>query len=110
MLAISLALQEVREVGTVTTQKDVTMTCSYKIQFYIILALNISILGLVIFAAVHSRKLKLCIGHFFSIAVKIMLFISDVQYFVPIKLHKTAGSIHLLKITGTLKPENIKLR
>ena len=45
----------------------------------------------------------------FSNAVKIMILISDVQYYVPIKLCKTAGSIHLFKITGTLKPENIKL-
>ena len=41
--------------------------------------------------------------------VKIMIFILDVQYYVPIKLCKTAGSIHLFKITGTLKPENVKL-
>ena len=38
-----------------------------------------------------------------------MLFISDVQKYVPIKLCKTAGSIHLFKIVGTLKAENIKL-
>ena len=38
-----------------------------------------------------------------------MMFISDVQNYVPIKLCKTAGSIHLFKIRGTLKPENIKL-
>ena len=38
-----------------------------------------------------------------------MLFISDVQNYVPIKLCKTAGSIHLFKIKGTLKPKNIKL-
>ena len=38
-----------------------------------------------------------------------MIFISDVQYNVPIKLCKTAGSIHLFKVTGTLKPEYIKL-
>ena len=38
-----------------------------------------------------------------------MILISDVQYYVPIKLCKTAGSIHLFKIMGTLKPENIKL-
>ena len=37
------------------------------------------------------------------------MFISDVQNYVPIKLHKTAGSIHLFKTRGTLKPENIKL-
>ena len=45
----------------------------------------------------------------FSNEVKIMIFISDVQYYIPIKLGKTAGSIHLFKIIGMLKPENIKL-
>ena len=39
-----------------------------------------------------------------------MLCISDVQYYVPIKLCKTAGSIHLFKITGMLKPEIVKLK
>ena len=38
-----------------------------------------------------------------------MIFISDVQNYIHIKLCKTAGSIHLFKITGTLKPKNIKL-
>ena len=45
----------------------------------------------------------------FSNVVKIMLFISDVQYYVPIKLCKTSGSIHLFKIMGTLMAENVKL-
>ena len=38
-----------------------------------------------------------------------MLFISVVKNYVPMKLCKTAGSIHLFKIKGMLKPENIKL-
>ena len=38
-----------------------------------------------------------------------MIFISDVQYYLPIKLCKTTGSIHLFKIIGMLKPKNIKL-
>ena len=38
-----------------------------------------------------------------------MVFISDVQNYIPIKLCKRAGSIHLFKITGMLKAENIKL-
>ena len=38
-----------------------------------------------------------------------MIFISDVQNYVPIKLCKTAGSIYLFKIIGTLKTENIKV-
>ena len=45
----------------------------------------------------------------FSNVVKIMIFISDVQYYVSIKLCKTAGSIHLFKITGMLKPQNVTL-
>ena len=38
-----------------------------------------------------------------------MIFISDVQNYTPVKLCKTAGSIHLFKISGMLKAENIKL-
>ena len=39
-----------------------------------------------------------------------MLFISDAQYYVPIKLCRMAGSIHLFKITGMLTPENVKVK
>ena len=38
-----------------------------------------------------------------------MLFISDIQYYVPVKLCKTAGNIHLFKIIGTLTPNKVKL-
>ena len=38
-----------------------------------------------------------------------MLFISDVQNYIPIKLCRPSGSIHLFKIKGTLKSEDIKL-
>ena len=56
----------------------------------------------------HYRRSRFCKGPRFSNVVKI-IFISDVQNYVPIKLCKTAGSIHLFKIIGTLKAENIKL-
>ena len=39
-----------------------------------------------------------------------MIFISDVQNYVPIRLCKTTDSIHLFKIIGMLKAENIKLK
>ena len=57
----------------------------------------------------HYRKSKLCKGHTFSNAVKIMIFNTDVQNYIPIKLCKTPGSIHLFKIIGTLKAESINL-
>ena len=39
-----------------------------------------------------------------------MLFISDTQYYIPVKLLRTAGSIHLFKITGKLTPHHAKLK
>ena len=38
-----------------------------------------------------------------------MLFISDIKSYVPIKLCKTSGSIHLFKLTGNINKENIQL-
>ena len=45
----------------------------------------------------------------YSNTIKIMLFISDIKLYVPIKLCKTSGSIHLFKLTGSLNKENITL-
>ena len=38
-----------------------------------------------------------------------MLFISDIQYYVPVKLCKMPGSIHLFKISGKLMIDTVKL-
>ena len=38
-----------------------------------------------------------------------MLFFSDVRQYVPVKLCKTAGSIHLFQIYGLLDPNQIIL-
>ena len=104
MLIASMVLHQVKEVCTVT-QKEINSEC--KTLTYISLVLTI--LGLVMVAMLLYRKSKLCRGRTFSNAVKIMMFISDVQYYILIKLCKAAGSIHLFKITGMLKLENIKL-
>ena len=104
MLMASLVLQQVKEVGAVT-QKEIYTEC--KILTYISLAFIIFVLVMV--AILHYRKSKLCRGCMFSNTVNIMIFISDVQYYVHIKLCNTAGSIHLFKISGMLNSENIKL-
>ena len=38
-----------------------------------------------------------------------MLFISDIKLYVPIKLCKTSGSIHLFKLKGSINRKNITL-
>ena len=102
-LMASLVLHQIKDVGTVT-QKAINTEC--RTLTYISLALTI--LGLVMVAILHYRKSKLCRGFMLSNTVKIMILISDVQYYVPMKLCKTTGSIHLFKIIGTLKPKNIQ--
>ena len=69
---------------------------------YIGMALTILSMATVIF--LHFRKSTLCRGRRFSNVVKIVLFISDVQNYIPIKLCKTSGIIHLFRVQGTLKP------
>ena len=69
----------------------------------------LTILSLIIVTFLHYKKSRFCKGYKFSNVVKIMMVMSDVQSYVPIELCKTAGSIHLFKIRGILKPKNIKL-
>ena len=81
MLLATLILHQVKEVGTVT-QKEINPEC--KTLAYISLVLTI--LGLDMVIILHYRKSKLCKGYTFSNAVKVVIFISDVQYYVPMKL------------------------
>ena len=96
-LVTSLALQQVKEVK-VEGMEDIDYKCQCTAQFYIILTLSISMIGLVIFSILQLRRIQLCRGQLFLNVVKIMLYISDIQYFIPVKLCKTAGSIHLFTI------------
>ena len=74
-------MQQIKEMGAVT-QEAINTEC--KILTYISLALTV--FGLVVVAILHYKKSKLSRGRMFPKAVKIMIFVSDVQYYVPIKL------------------------
>ena len=103
MLVASLILHQVKEVGT--SSKETNPECTTLAY----IGITLTILSLIIVMFLHYRKSRFCKGHRFSNVIKIMIFISDVQNNVQIKLCKTAGSIHLFKIIGMLNAENIKL-
>ena len=88
----SLVLHQVKNVGRVT-QKEINFEC--KTLTYISLVLTILGLGMV--AILHYRKSKLCRGYTFSNAVKIMIFIFDVQYYILIKFAKLQETSICLK-------------
>ena len=82
-------------------------TC--KAQWYMIGALTLIITGLVFFILAATWKCRISRGHLFPNAVMVMLFFSDVEHYVPVKLCKTAGSIHSFKIIGHLTPAQMTL-
>ena len=101
-----------REVSAVAKQEHFSffhdIECTCKIHWYTICMLIISLLGKVVFIILNVRKLKLFTGYLFSNGVKIMLFISDIQYYVPVKFCRTAGSKHS-KLQEQYLHEHIKL-
>ena len=104
-IVASLLLYKTKEMEARTTMKIDDSGCGTLA--YIGIALTLLSMAIVIL--LHYRKSKFCRGHRFSNIVKIVLFVSDVQHYIPIKLCKTSGSLHLFKITGTLTSEDIKL-
>ena len=81
-LVTSLILHKIKEVEASSSFKETNPKCKTLAYIGIIL----TVLSLIIVTFLHYRKSRLCKGYKFSNAVKIMLFISDVQNYVSIKL------------------------
>ena len=88
--------------------KDIYCTC--KMQWYTIAMLLLILLGIIFTVTTKVRKLNLFGEHLFSNVTKVMWFISDAQCYVPVKLSKVAGSIHLFKQVGKLMPKYVTLK
>ena len=85
------------------------MLCTCKTQWYIMGMLIIT-LGMVYLVTNKIRKTSFCKGRLFSNNTKIFLFVSNTHSYVPIKLCRVVGSIHLFKIGGRLNPEHVRLK
>ena len=55
------------------------------------------------------HKMPIFQQHQYSNTIKVLVFISNIKSYVPIKLCKTTGSIHLFKLMGSLQKEDIRL-
>ena len=86
------------------------MLCTCKTQWYIMGMLTIITLGMLYLVTSKLRQSSFFKGCLFSNNTKILLFISNTHSYVPIKLCRVAGSIHLFRIRGRLNPENVKLK
>ena len=101
----SLILHKAKEVEANTPTRPENTEC----QTLVYIGITLTLLSMMIVVLLHYRRSKFCRGYRFSNIVKIVLFISDIQHYMPVKLTKTTGSPHLFKFTGTLNSEDIKL-
>ena len=104
-IVASLLLYKAKEVEASKPMKIEDSECgtlAYK-------GIALTLLSMAVVTLLHYRKSKFCRGHRFSNVIKIVLFISDVQHYIPIRLCKTSGSLHLFTIIGTLTSEDVRL-
>ena len=105
-LLTGIAFQPVSQAEAVVT-KQANEFCTA--QWYAIAALTVLTILLIVYICVSNQKCAMFKRRLYSNTVTIMLFFSDVKQYVPVKLCKTAGSIHLFQIYGQLDPNQIIL-
>ena len=108
-LVTGIAFQPIKGTDAIFSSINDIEDCTCKAQWYTIAALMLMIISLIFFILATTRKCRIFRGHLSSNAVIVMLFFSDVDQYIPIKLCKTAGSIHLFKNFGHLTPDQITL-
>ena len=106
MLVTTMALQIVRAVKALNTNRQ-AQNCNSELLKILI------ILNLVIVVSLLLRKIKKNVffqGQPFSNMVKIKLFLADTKLYVSLDLNQLAGNTHLFKLTGELSLENVNLK
>ena len=106
-LVANITLQHTKAVEAANSP---TRYCICKINWYIVGLLLIMLLGITYLVMCKLRKSCLFKGRLFSNVTKIVLFISNSTTYVPIKLNRIAGSIHLFKLRGRLTIEHVRFK
>ena len=79
-------------------------------EYWIIIIWLSFILLCILFLTIEKLyRMPMFRNYHYSNTFKIMIFLSDIKSYVPIKLCKTSGNIHLFKLTGSINKENITL-
>ena len=103
-LVTNLAMQK-----SVKALTEGTVICS-KYEYWLIIAwLSLILLGVMFLVIEKVHKMPIFRKHQYSYTIKLLIFISNIKSYIPIKLCKTTGSIHLFKLSGSLQREDIRL-
>ena len=102
MQALLTNLAMIKGVKALSEENEATN----KEYWIIIIWLSLILLCVLFLTIERLYKMPIFRKYCYSNTIKIMLFISDIKSYVPIKLCKTSGSIHLFKLTGSINKEN----
>ena len=103
-LITNLAMQK-----SVKALREGTEICSNHEYWIIIAWLSLILLGIMFLIIEKVHNMPIFRKHQYSNTIKVLIFISNIKSYIPIKLCKTTGSIHLFKLTGSLQRQDIKL-
>ena len=106
-LLTGIAFQPVKQIEAIFDDDQQPKHCT--VQWYTIAALTLMIVLLTIYICLTTQKCTIFKKRLYSNTVTVMLFFSDVKQYIPVKLCKTAGSIHLFQIYGQLVSDQITL-
>ena len=105
-LLTGIAFQPVNQAEAVVAQQTKEYCTA---QWYAIAALTVLTILLIVYICLSNQKCTIFKRRLYSNTVTIMLFFSDVKQYVPVKLCKSAGSIHLFQLYGQLDSNQIVL-
>ena len=106
-LVTGITFQPIKQTEALIDKESITQNCTA--QWYTITALTLMVISLIIYIFTTTQRCTIFKRKLYSNTVKVMLFFSDVKQYIPVKLCKTAGSIHLFQIYGQLTSNQITL-
>ena len=105
-LLAGIAFQPVNQAKVVVAQQTKEFCTA---QWCAIAALTVLTILLIVYICLSNQKCTLFKRRLYSNSVTNMLFLSDVKQYVPVKLCKSADSIHLFQLYGQLDSDQIIL-
>ena len=106
-LITCIAFQPIKQTEAIFGNGKEQHNCT--MQWYTIAALTLMIVGVTMYVLATTQKCTIFRRRLYSNTVRVMLFFSDIKQYIPVKLCKTSGSIHLFQIYGQLTPDQITL-
>ena len=101
----NMALHHVKTIEAAALKEN--ESCEFGLMKFLIILNSAMTILLVL---IKIKKSKVFQGCLFTNMVKVNLFIADTQSYVPLKLNRIAGNVHLFKLTGALLIENFPLK